>query len=148
MNEPILLVAMRYLHIAGAILTMGGLTFWLVCCVPSLGKSDPRDADTLLKPIRQRLQKLLLLGILLLAVSGTFNWIANAGTYRAMGAHANMLIGIKTLLAAVMFGVTLGRWLLKRSISRFWAIFNLHLGAIVVLLACVLLVLKILHLKN
>lgn len=148
MNDPILLTLMRYLHITGAILTLGGLAFSLWCLMPSLKLLDDPTRNTIQKAIHQRFQNLLLIGIAMLTVSGTFNWIANAETYRAIGPQANILLGIKTLLAMAIFGIVIVRRWRQLPPSRRWGSFNLHLGAVVVLLASTLLILKIRHFKG
>lgn len=147
MNSPILQVVMRCLHVVSAILAVGGLGFYLFCLTPAVRLLDDGFSESWLRLIRQRFGRLLWACIAGLTVSGLYNWVLSGSTYKEMGAFANALIGIKVLLALVLFAVV---WvgsvgLLKPRVCQ---MINIHLAAVVILLAVILRYLRIEHLQS
>ena len=94
-----------------------------------------------------RFNKVVLIAIGGLIVSGTYNWMMLAATYRDIGPKAHALIGTKVLLAVVMFVVVLARSVGLIKPTKFWHMFNLHLAAVVILLAAVLRYVRLEHLQ-
>jgi hypothetical protein len=77
--------------------------------------------------------------------------MAAVATYREMGAAGQGLIGAKVALALAMFAVVFARAAGMPAVARnarFWHRFNLHLAAVVILLAGVLRYLRLEHLQN
>ena len=128
---------MRYVHIVSAMAAVGGLMFFLICLTPAVRLLDDGFSESWMKVIRRRFVKMLWISIVGLLVSGVYNWMLSAGTYKAMGGIGNALIGMKALLALILFVVV---WvgsvgLLK---PRVCYMINIHLAAVVILLAVVL----------
>ncbi|MCC6578840.1 MAG: hypothetical protein IT440_00225 [Phycisphaeraceae bacterium] len=145
MDHPVLIVLMRFLHITGAILAVGGLSFIAACFRPSL-KSLPQDQrDALAGAVRGRFLKVQLIAIALLVISGVYGWILSAAAYKAIGPAANAMIGIKVLLALILFAVV---WMRSSGIlksDKLAGMINLHLAAVIILLAGILRYLQLYH---
>ncbi len=142
MDNPILAVAMRYLHIVAALLTVGGMAFILFCVTPASKLLEEELRQSFLRLVHGRFMKVLWIAIATLIVTGAYSWITLNADYRAIRPWGQMLIGIKTMLAAIMFVIV---WL--RSIGvigktprgvRAVLMANIHLAALVILLASVL----------
>lgn len=136
----ILDIVMRYLHIVSAILAVGGMSYVLICLLPSMRLVDETFQAALLELTSRRFNRLLQLAIAGLLISGVYNWMRLAEVYKAMGPVGNALIGTKVLLALVMFVIAWGRaiGLIQGGRPRMWLMINVHLAAIVILLAAVL----------
>jgi uncharacterized membrane protein len=138
MDNPLLMIVMRYLHIASAIVAIGGLTFSLVCVrrATDLIPDDHRAA--FLDDLRRRFLRLQYIAIAGLLVSGIYNWLLFAGAYKQIGPAGNALIGTKVLLAVILFALVWMRGSRMITSDRVIQMVNLHLGAIVILLAVIL----------
>lgn len=138
---------MRYVHIVSAVVAMGGLTFMLLCLSPTTRVLDDGFSDSWMKMIRRRFDRVVWLSIAGLVVSGVYNWVLSAGAYKAMGPVGNILIGTKVLLAMAMFAVVWmgGSGMLKPRAAQ---MINVHLGAVVVLLAVILRYLRLEYLQG
>jgi len=147
MDQPVLQIVMRYIHIVSAILAVGGLGFMLVCLSPAVRLFDDGFNESWMKLVRQRFNRLLWIAIAGLVFSGVYNWALLAGTYKDMGPVGNALIGTKVLLALVMFTVV---WLgsVGKLKPRVCQMVNVHLAAIVILLAVVLRYLRLEHIQS
>lgn len=148
MDNPVLVVAMRYLHIVSAIVAVGGLAFMAWCLSPALRLLDDGFREQVQRLASERFQRVIVFAIGGLTLSGVYNWIMLAPVYREAGPLANALIGTKVLLSLVMFGIVFAqKWGLIVP-SKFWRSFNLHLGALVILLAAVLRYVRLEHLND
>ena len=139
---------MRYIHILSAVTATGGMAFILICLTPAMRLVDEKFRDSVLQIVHHRFLRVVWLSILGLVVSGTYNWIQLAGTYKAMGPIGNAMIGVKVLLAIVMFTVVGFRsigWIKK---PRTALMVNVHLAAAVILLGAVLRHLRLEHLQS
>jgi len=136
MDNPILVVAMRYLHIVSAILAVGGSAFLASCLIPATRLVDDTFRESLMRLVRGRFIKLLWVSIAGLILSGAYNWMLSAGDYKAMGPKGNAVIGVKVLLAAIMFFLIWAQHsgLIKLK-EKACLMINLHLAAIIILLA-------------
>ncbi|MBM3998661.1 MAG: hypothetical protein FJ297_03790 [Planctomycetes bacterium] len=110
---------LRFAHILGAILLVGGIVFQRCVAVPALDPArDPTsgpDADR----SRQRWGRLILAGIALLLVSGLVQTALVSIAYRFPNGEYNPVLGVKILAAlAIMFvaSVLAGR----SPVSRKW----------------------------
>jgi len=154
--NAILQVAMRYLHLVSVTAVVGGLAFISFSLQPGLRLVDDNFRQTLLRTIQHKFQRVLLLGIAGLILSGTYNWMTFNATYTAMKATVGggrvpigqILIGTKVLLAVMMFSVTFARATGLLTNAHRWHKFNLHLAAVIMLLAGILHYLRIEHLKT
>lgn len=136
MDHPILIVVMRYLHIVSAILLVGGSAFVAACLLPSMRLLEDNFRESLMTMVSKRFVKVLWIGMVGLIVSGVYNWVLSVGDYKAMGPKGNAVIGTKVLLAAIMFIIIWAQstGLIKLK-PRACLIINLHLAAIIILLA-------------
>ena len=150
MDHPALLIVMRLLHIVGAILLVGGTAFILTCAVPALRTIDDTWRDTVLTLLRKRFARWVWIGIAMLLISGTYNWIASAGEYKAMGPIGNALIGTKVLIAIILFALIWAQQtgLVRHRSPRAALMINIHLGAVVIILAVVLRHFRLEHLAT
>ena len=137
--DAILDIVLRYLHVMCAIIMVGGMIFISLAVRPALKtlEEGPRES------FQQVMQRCFHLAVYLcfvgLLISGVFNWMKLAAEYKQIGPQANAVIGIKFLLAVIVFGVIAGRTsgVLKLS-GKVCHMLNLHLVAIIILLAAVL----------
>jgi len=143
-TQTVLLVISRYLHLTGAILAVGGIAFYITCLLPAARQLDEAGRAMIIKTAHHRFLRVLWLAIVLLAVTGTINWMVNIEAYRKLGALGHALIGTKVLLALIMFGLVIARsaGLIQPKNPRLLPMINIHLGAIVIVLATILRVLR------
>lgn len=133
-------IVMRYLHVVSAVVAVGGMAFLLLCLSPAMRLLEEKSREALLDAVHCRFQRVVWACIAGLIVSGIFNWMMLAGAYKAMGPMGNALIGIKVLLAAIVFGVVWARsaGFLSKASRRRTLMINIHLAAVVILLGSVL----------
>jgi len=98
-GDFVLAVLSRWIHVGTAIVLVGGTTFMKLVVAPSLGG----QATEVMTEIRRRWKKFVHGGIALLLFTGFFNYL-----YLGAAAHKgdklyHPLIGIKILLAFVVF---------------------------------------------
>ncbi len=137
MENPVLDIFMRYLHVVSAVLAVGGLCFMPICVAPAVRLLDDGLGESVLKIVRSRFHRLLWICIAGLVVSGVYNWVGLAQVYKDMGPKGNALIGTKVLLALIMFvvaGLGTGGVIKPKAAGMI----NIHLAAVVILLAAVL----------
>lgn len=137
MDHPILVVAMRYLHIVCAIVAVGGLAFIPFCLRSSLRLLEGGLSDSVMGLVYRRFHRVLAFCIAGLVVSGTYNWIRLNDAYNTLPA-GQPLIGTKVLLALVMFVVVGARALGWIRNAKAALLINVHLAAIVILLGSIL----------
>lgn len=137
-------VIVRWVHIVGAVIAVGGLFFLRFVVMPS-AKTLADDAHEALRAaIRRRWAMVYGLCVLLLLGSGLFNYMAvSVPQHRGQGLY-HALFGVKFVLAAIVFfvgSVLVGRSPTFEPIRRAagtWMGLNLLLALIVVALACTL----------
>ncbi|MEZ6063822.1 MAG: hypothetical protein R3C19_26025 [Planctomycetaceae bacterium] len=89
----------RVAHVGVAILLVGGTAFnWLVL-MPAMQGESPELAQK----IRNRWKRFVHVGILLFLTSGFYNYLAVTGPQHKGDGTYHMLLGIKILLALVVF---------------------------------------------
>jgi uncharacterized membrane protein len=100
-----MLLALRYLHILGAITLMGGTIFAYFAAVPGLEELPEKERATAHAAIRARWSKLVAIASLLLLVSGVVNMVVYATQFDLgdMKRAYSMWTGIKFLLALPIF---------------------------------------------
>lgn len=147
MDNAILQIVMRYVHICSAIIAMGGMTFLIACLLPVANKLPDSERGQMIGGSIERFHRWVWIAIVGLTVSGAYNWYMYSGVYKDMGPAGNALIGSKVLLALIMFGLVGAKsmGLIKFSRPRTLPMINLHLAAIVVLLAAILRTLRLSH---
>jgi uncharacterized membrane protein len=149
MDNAVLQIAMRYIHIVSAIVAVGGVAFMSLALLPSVRLLEDNLRQSMMQLITQRFGKVVWACVAGLVVSGTFNWISQAGVYKAMGPIGNALIGTKVLLALILFIVIWmhGAGFGKSKSPKFWLMMKLHLAAVVILLGSVLRYYRLEHLS-
>lgn len=137
-------VVMRWLHIAGAIVAVGGSVFALAALIPALEIVSEEPRRSLHEEVRRRFVKLFLIAMAALLVSGGYNYLVNEiPDHRGQGLYHG-LMGLKILLAVAVF--FLGSALLGRSRAfegfrrarRRWIGINVAAALVVVALGAVL----------
>ena len=101
---------------------------------------------SILKLAADRFIRIAWIGIAGLVVSGAYNWVLMASTYKAMGPVGNALIGTKVLLALILFLLVWANrvGVVKLSV-RAYLMLNIHLAAVVIIVAVVLRTLRLAH---
>ncbi len=94
---------LRLMHILGAIILIGGIIFQKFALRPALGSSAESLKDTAFEILRRRAALLTMTAALLLLVSGLVNTALISMRYRFPDGEYNILLGIKLLLAIVIF---------------------------------------------
>jgi uncharacterized membrane protein len=140
MDNPILVVFMRYLHIVSALSAVGGMVFLISCMLPSVVPLEDEARKAVVKRAHDRFLRVLWMAILGLTVSGVYTWMRYETFYKSLGWIGHALIGTKVLVALIMFALVFARsiGLLQPKNPRTLPMINLHLAAVVMLLACVL----------
>lgn len=94
----------RWIHVGTAIVLMGGAVFTRFVLLPAATELPEAEHDALKGRIKARWKKFVMIGILLLLVSGFYNYLqVQAVAHGAAGdKRYHMILGVKILLA---FGV-------------------------------------------
>ena len=146
MEHVVLQIVMRYLHLTSVIVAVGGWAFLLICLRPATRMVETSLRDTVTNLTQQKFARVLWFAIGGLIVSGIYNWVLLAKEYKQVGAIGNALIGTKVLLAVVMFAII---WLraigLIKGRERMFLSINIHLAALIVLLAAILRYYRLTH---
>ncbi len=147
MDNLILQIILRFIHIVSAVLAIGGLGFVVFCLLPAAKGADEAARSAILPPAVMRFMKIVWLAIAGLVVSGVINWINFASTYKAMGPAGNALIGTKVLLALILFAMVWAEstGFIKPKNPRGLIVAKLHLGMLIILLAVILRGLRLAH---
>ena len=93
-------LVLRWLHILPAIALVGGLIFWRMVYLPASG--DGAASESLNEAVRSRWAKVVMISAALLILSGLYN-SATEGNQPAVAMAYNALLGVKILLALVIF---------------------------------------------
>ena len=107
-DDPLfpLLLILRYMHILGAIMLMGGTIFMRFALSPVVAGLEAGAKTSLHEQVRSRWSKFVMLASALVLVSGIVN-LALAARYQyepVLGVlNYNMVVGIKFLLALPIF---------------------------------------------
>lgn len=142
LSDPLfpVLLALRYLHIFGAIALFGGSIFAWFAVVPSLATLKDEERKNLHQMIRDRWKWVVHMAVFALLLSGIANLgLAARYTYDGPVSY-NMLAGIKFLLALPIFFIAemlVGRSALSQKFREkvgFWLSVNLALATVLVLM--------------
>jgi uncharacterized membrane protein len=146
MENEVLQIVMRFIHIVSAIVLVGGNAYIATVMLSSLRLVEDSLRNSILKLAADRFTRIVWIGIAGLVVSGAYNWVLLAPMYKAMGPVGNALIGSKVLLALILFLlVWANRVGLTKLSVRAYLILNLHLAAAVIVVAVVLRTLRLAH---
>ncbi len=140
---------MRWLHIAGVIVGIGGAVFVRVALLPALSKVDQATAQTVSGEAIRRYRPILHTAILAIIVSGIYNFINLRPAPGAEIASVYVrLFSTKIVLALTIFTVAIlltsskPREVVRRNRATFLAV-NLILAAIIIFLSAYLRSLRI-----
>lgn len=139
-GEQILNILFRWIHVGTAIALLGGTLFMRFVLMPSAEKLSTEEHDKLREALLARWKRFVHIGILLLLVSGFYNYIRVA-----IPAHSaaddkvyHRIIGPKILLAFIVFfiaSVLVGRsqaFEKMRQDRKKWLTIILILGFVIV----------------
>jgi uncharacterized membrane protein len=143
-DDPLfpLLLIMRYMHILGAIMLMGGTIFVRFALAPTAALLDAAARTDLHEKVRARWSKFVMLAAALLLISGLVN-LALASRYEfgpPVGNKYHMIVGVKFLLGIPIFFIAsflAGRSATAKKFQEkatFWMNVNLALALIMVLI--------------
>jgi uncharacterized membrane protein len=111
MNNPVLVILFRFLHLATACIAVGGVFFIRIVFPVGLRSLDSESSRTMLLRTRRVFKMVVHTCILLLLISGTYNAILNWPGYTQAGPGVGHgLFGLHLLLALFVFGIAL--WML------------------------------------
>lgn len=137
-------VLMRWMHITGAVMTAGGTIFGVFVMLPALRGLEKEVRADIMETVRKRFSVVLMFGMVLLLVSGFYNYIVHEiPNHRGQGLYHG-LMGAKIILAMAVFFV--GSALVGQSKAfeglrhkrRRWMRRNVILVLVIVALAAVL----------
>jgi len=134
-------LALRWLHIVGAVLAVGGAVFVRFVLLPAAGGLPDDARRTLRDAVRRRYGRLFLIALTILLVTGFANYALYAiPRHHGQGAY-HMVIAAKILLAFGVFFIgsaLTGRAPafegIRRRSSR-WLLLNILLGLAIIALA-------------
>lgn len=131
-------IVMRIVHIGSAIALLGGAIFFLVVMLPAVRVLDEGLRGSILQVARKRFYRITHPALLLLIITGFYNFLTNMDVYRLAPKAIHGLIGTKILLALVITGIIFAQsfGLLKGCPSR-WAKVNVTLGIVIIILAAI-----------
>lgn len=138
----VLSLILRWLHIVGAIVAVGGAVFMRFALMPA-AKSLPDDVhQTLRAGVLKRFSRLFLIALAVLVITGFANYaMYQMKLHEGRGGGYHMIMGIKILLAFVVFFIgsaLTGRAEAFEPIRRkapLWLLVNIVLALAVVALA-------------
>lgn len=138
MNNPVLIIVMRYLHVTSFIMLVGGLLYNMIGQRIARKVLDSDAAESFLTAFKGCVLKFQWCAIVGLIISGTYTWVITADKYKQLGALGNALIGTKVLLAMTVFCVIWMRWSKLIKSDKTAMMINIHLAAIIILLGAIL----------
>lgn len=138
MNNPVLIIVMRYLHVLSFITLVGGLLYNMIGQRIARKVLDSQAAESFITAFKGCVLKFQWCAIAGLIVSGTYTWVITNAKYKAIGALGNALIGTKVLLAMTVFCVIWMRWSKLIKSDKTAMMINIHLAAIIILLGATL----------
>jgi len=143
-NISVLDIIMRWLHLIGAIVAIGGSIFALFVLLPSISGLAEDIRSEIYESVRSRFSKLFMFAIAALLISGFYNYLGNEMSNHEGQSAYHILMGIKIMLAMGVF--FLGSALLGRSAAfegirrkrRRWMVRNILLALLIIAIAAVL----------
>ena len=107
-----LLLLLRWMHIFGVVILVGGLCFSRFALLPALADTEEDSREKFQERIRQKWLPWVIIGIVLLLVSGLTNFLLFNSTVKSQGwgdgqwmkqTSYHAIFGVKFLLALVVF---------------------------------------------
>ena len=134
-------LVLRWIHILSAIAMVGGAIFWRAVWVPTAATLDADTRKSVFEAMRPRWSRIVMLGTLLLLVTGLLNAVRIIGRYEFIEAPSyHMLVALKFGLALIVFFIAARLAGGSTSAQKFreggiWLTINLLLAIVVVCLA-------------
>ena len=136
MDGAVIEVVVRYVHVVSAVVLVGGMIFVSIAVKPALKVLGDDQRRDFLDILHKRFVRVALGCFAALFITGAYNWVKLAPVYKEMGPKGNAVIGIKVLLAAIAFLIVWTRSIgLLKLPGKVCHLINLHLAAIIILLA-------------
>ncbi|MFQ5411601.1 MAG: hypothetical protein ACE5EC_04865 [Phycisphaerae bacterium] len=137
-------IIMRWLHLIGAIVAVGGSIFALFVLLPSISGFSEDIRSELYEGVRSRFSKLFTFAIAALLISGFYNYLGNELSRHEGQSVYHILMVVKIVISLGVF--FLGSALLGRSTAfegirrkrKRWMVRNVLLALLIVALAAVL----------
>lgn len=142
--DYLLSLILRWMHIFATVTAVGGMIYLKFMLLPALDKLPEKERKELMVDVQSRWRKFVLGAITLLLLSGLINTLRIARGYEFPGGYYHALLGVKILLAIVVFGISsllIGRSGLANRVKEnapFWLKVNLTLASVIICLAGVL----------
>ena len=141
MDASVVDILSRWIHVGTAIVIMGGTVFMRFVLMPAAAQLPDDQHQALRERVMGTWRKFIMVGILLFILSGFYNYIAvSIPTHKGQGSY-HMLMGIKMLLAFVVFffasalaGRSKGLESIRQNAGR-WLAVTILLSAVVVAIA-------------
>jgi uncharacterized membrane protein len=137
----ILNVASRWLHIATAIVILGGTVFMRFVLLPAAESLPPAEHEALRGKVVARWKKFVMGGIALFILSGFYNYLVVTGPLHRKDKSYHMVMGTKILLAFIVFflaSVLVGRSArfepLRRDRKK-WLLITIVIAFVIVLIS-------------
>jgi len=142
MDAPVVDILSRWVHVGTAIVILGGSVFMRFVLMPAAAQLPDEEHQALRERVMGRWRKFIMAGIMLLLLSGFYNYIAIAiPAHKGQQGPYHMLMGIKILLAFVVFffasalaGRSKGLEPIRQNAGR-WLAVTILLSAVVVAIA-------------
>jgi uncharacterized membrane protein len=96
-------VAFRFIHIFTAIVLLGGAVYLRFVLMPAAAELPEAEHDALRARTRAKWKRIVMVGILLLLVTGFYNYLQVQAPAHQGQSKYHMLMGIKILLAFAVF---------------------------------------------
>ena len=141
-SEQLLPLISRVVHVATAIVLVGGSVFMRFALMPAAEELGQAEHDGLRERVLGRWRRVVHGGIALLLLSGLYNYLAVMRPAHQGDGPYHMLVGIKMLLALVLF------FLASALVGRSQALKGLRDKArrtLVVMIALAALILSLIH---
>lgn len=134
----ILTVIIRILHVGSAIALLGGTLYALAVLLPATRLVDEGLRGSLLQLAQRRFYRVAHPAIVLLILTGAYNFWINLDAYREVGPISHGLLGVKILLALAILGIIFAQTfrVLPGPPAR-WAALNLTMGTIIIIIAAI-----------
>ncbi|MBI1368997.1 MAG: hypothetical protein GC162_10130 [Planctomycetes bacterium] len=131
-------LAARFLHLLSMAALIGGTLFMLAAMLPAMKLLDDSLKQSIIALARKRFMRIAHPAIALLILTGAWQWYRNVEIYRASNKALQGVLGMKVLIAMVIFGLIFaGAFGVLKGCPRKWAKITLALAIVVVILAAV-----------
>jgi uncharacterized membrane protein len=139
-------VLSRWLHVASAVVGIGGVVFLRVALMPAMAAQEASVREAAMGPVVRRFKIIVHSAIGLLLLTGTYNLLVVLPKVRTLTYHSlyHSILGTKILLALVLFGIALAvlssppAFGNMQKSPRGWVTVLVALGFVILLLSAIL----------